>query len=147
MSVYSRCVDARGTTSIVSTPALSQASYPVARSRPGSGCWTAGVGSKKYSDWIASAGTRGGAPSLLSLSSATTVATRLSVPCTCETAVAPSEWPMIATGAASYDRQKGLYDEVALAPSELSLGYRCLGSDTKKSSASSVPVVKLPSCC
>src|SRR5438874_2105076 len=44
MSVYSRCVDARGTTTMLSTPALRQASYPVARSRLGSGPFGDGWG-------------------------------------------------------------------------------------------------------
>ena len=39
MSVYSRCVDARGTTTIESTPALRQPSKPVFSSRCGSGPW------------------------------------------------------------------------------------------------------------
>ncbi len=60
---------------------------------------------KPYSDWSPSAGTTGRLPEPssgpaplgpVSLSSATTVATRSSVPCTFETAAAPIEWPMIA---------------------------------------------------
>ena len=118
MSVYSRWVEARGTTSIESTPASRHASYPVARSRRGSGPWGEGCGVieeppaanhgptvKPYSDCTARAGTTGSntspasVPELVlspSLSSATTVETRSSVPCTCVTAAAPSEWPMIA---------------------------------------------------
>src|SRR3954451_16678433 len=119
MSVYSRCVDARGTTSIVSTPALRHASKPVSSSRLGFGAWSGDCGCgaiddppliqygstlNPYSDWIASAGTTGLAllvamplsPGPCNLSSATTVSTRESVPCTCDTAEAPSEWPMIA---------------------------------------------------
>src|SRR3954454_10595958 len=119
MSVYSRWVEARGTTSIVSMPALRQASKPVSCSRCGFGACSGDCGCgaiddppliqygstlKPYSDWTASAGTTGLAllvamplsPGPCSLSSATTVSTRGSVPCTCETAEAPSEWPMIA---------------------------------------------------
>src|SRR3954451_3283564 len=118
MSVYSRWVEARGTTSIESTPARRHASYPVARSRRGSGPvglgWGVrarpplvhhGVTAKPYSDWTASAGTFGTFPEPsigpdalgpASLSSATTAATRRSVPCTLDTAAAPIECPMIA---------------------------------------------------
>src|SRR4051812_31687034 len=118
MSVYSRWVDARGTTTMLSTPALRQASYPVARSRFGSGPLGEGSGVseelplvrygetvKPYSDCIPSPGTTGllplpsrgpEEPGPVSLSSATTASTRLSVPCTLETAAAPIEWPMIA---------------------------------------------------
>src|SRR5215213_3789261 len=115
MSVYSRCVDARGTTTITSLRALRQASNPVSSSRRGFGRFVGepGVGEndepllvqygctlKPYSDWTASAGTFGlnggssATPVSLfpwSLSSAITVSTRLSTPCTYETAEAPSE--------------------------------------------------------
>src|SRR4051795_9082824 len=119
MSVYSRCVEARGTTSIVSIPALRHASNPVLISRLGSGAWSGGPGCgvnddalaiqygctlKPYSDCTASAGTTGVTflswaklPVAESLSSATTVSTRGSTPCTYDTAAAPSEWPTIAT--------------------------------------------------
>src|SRR5215211_7782323 len=122
MSVYSRCVEARGTTSIESTPACFHFSKPVSISRCGSGPWSSGPGRgasdeslfrkygctvKPYSDWTASAGTTGlaggvdvvPAPSepAESLSSATVAITRLSMPWTYDTAKAPSEWPMIAT--------------------------------------------------
>ena len=66
-----------------------------------------GVTLKPYSDCTASAGTTAARPgrrirpgrarARCSLSSATTVSTRSSVPCTLDTAEAPSEWPMIAT--------------------------------------------------
>ena len=74
MSVYSRCVDARGTTSIESTPASRHASKPVVRlaprvrrlvGGPGRGaidepcCIQYGCTLKPYSDWTASAGTTG----------------------------------------------------------------------------------------
>src|SRR3954454_20920138 len=121
MSVYSRCVDARGTTTITSLRALRQESKPVASSRRGFGRCDGEPGCgendepllvqygctlKPYSDWTAGAGTLGlnggrsvaplpGLPA--SLSSATTVSTRLSTPCTYDTADAPSECPMIAT--------------------------------------------------
>ena len=98
---------------MLSTPALRQASYPVARSRFGSGPSGVGCGVreepplvrygetvKPYSDCRASAGTTGllplpssgpDEPGPASLSSATTAATRRSVPCTLETAAAPME--------------------------------------------------------
>src|SRR4051795_4166902 len=120
MSVYSRCVEARGATSIESTPAAGQPSKPVRFSRRGSGPSGEGSGLsellplsrdgetvKPYSDWTASAGTTGrfgvpaapGAkePLASSLSSATTAATRRSVACTLDTAAAPIEWPMMAS--------------------------------------------------
>src|SRR4051812_42136180 len=106
MSVYSRCVDARGTISIVSTLVLRHASKPVFSSRRGSGPWVGGPGCglsddllfaqygltvKPYSDWIASDGTTGLTggrplpggcePPEVSLSSATAVSTRRSTPC------------------------------------------------------------------
>src|SRR4051812_15089660 len=103
---------------MLSTPALRHASYPVARSRLGSGPDGEGGGVraepplgregetvKRDSDCRPSAGTTGllpvpssgpEAPGPVSLSSATTAATRLSTPCTFETAAAPIEWPMIA---------------------------------------------------
>src|SRR3954451_9121133 len=118
MSVYSRCVEARGTTTMLSTPALRQASYPVARSRFGSGPFGDGSGVseepalakygetvKPYSDCSPRPGTTGllplpssgpDAPGPVSLSRATTASTRLSVPWTLDTAAAPIEWPMIA---------------------------------------------------
>src|SRR4051812_25907342 len=105
MSVYSRCVEARGTTSITSLCALRQPSNPVSSSRRGFGRFDGdpGCGSndepllvqygctlKPYSDWTASAGTFGlnagtsatPFPALASLSSAMTVSTRLSTACT-----------------------------------------------------------------
>src|SRR5919202_2761030 len=113
MSVYSRCVDARGTTSMASTPALRHASNPVFFSRLGSGrsegdpndgendesfAIQYGWVLKPYSDWTASAGTTGFTfrscaklPVPESLSSATTVSTRRSTPWTYDTAAAPSE--------------------------------------------------------
>src|SRR3954468_12603813 len=121
MSEYSRWVEERGTISIVSLRALRQASKPVASSRLGGGafdgspgdglnddCWLAQYGwtLKPYSDWIPSAGIFGlnggrlampGDPWLESLSSATTVSTRLSTAWTFDTAKAPSECPTIAT--------------------------------------------------
>src|SRR3954447_10041820 len=118
MSVYSRWVDDLGTTSIESTPARRQASYPVSRSRIGSGPAGLGCGLselppernhgetvKPYSDCTASAGTVGTLPvpssapldpGPVSLSRATTVATRSSVPCTYDAAAAPTECPTIA---------------------------------------------------
>src|SRR4051794_14598587 len=118
MSVYSRWVDDRGTTSIESTPALRHESNPVSRSRLGSGPLGLGDGVsddpplmnhgltvKPYSDCTARAGTVGTlpvpssgpeAPGPVSLSSAATAITRLSVPWTFDTAAAPMEWPMIA---------------------------------------------------
>jgi hypothetical protein len=121
---------------------------------------------KPYSDWTASAGTAGwisdgpGNPlcPLESLSSATTVSTRLSTPCTYETAAAPSEWPMIATrrvrpGVAvlrsrerSNCRQSGLNEFTGTSPPD-GFGYGRLGVERKKSSASSVPKTKFESCC
>src|SRR4051794_34846589 len=106
MSVYSRCVEARGTITIESTPALRHASKPVASSRFGSGALLGSLGAgvndrpafdqygatlKPYSDCTPSAGTTGlnggrsampDWPLLASLSSATTVSTRLSTPWT-----------------------------------------------------------------
>src|SRR4051794_12634937 len=104
MSVYSRCVEARGTTTIESTPAFFQPSKPVLRSRYGSGpsCGEPGDGVsdeplfaqygatvKPYSDCTPSAGTTGlgcgtskPPPLAVSLSSATVVITRLSTPWT-----------------------------------------------------------------
>src|SRR5436190_22829895 len=118
MSVYSRWVEARGTTSILSSPACRQASYPVLRSRCGSGPLAEGDGVsddpplmvygetvKPYSDCTPSAGTTGLLPvpssgpapaGPVSLSRATTAATRRSVVCTLETAAAPIEWPRMA---------------------------------------------------
>src|SRR4051812_7993785 len=122
MSVYSRWVDARGTTTIVSMPALRHGSKPVFSSRLGSGAWVGepgegvsdepaarkyGFTEKPYSDWMPSDGTTGLTSSPLSgpeppfegpvsLSSAIAVCTRGSVPWTFDTAAAPSEWPMIA---------------------------------------------------
>src|SRR4051794_10512729 len=115
MSVYSRCVEARGTTSMVSLPAASQSSYPVLRSRIGSGLPADGTRLlplrkygdtlNPYSDWIPSAGTTGVLSALLpapgsagelgpaSLSSATMVSTRESVAWIFDTAKAPIEWP------------------------------------------------------
>src|SRR4051794_4890872 len=121
MSVYSRCVDARGTTTIESTPAFFYASNPLFSSRCGSGACDGlpdgappspglakyGATLKPYSDWMPSDGTTGltggtdTVPAPLdpddSLSSATAVSTRGSIPCTYDTANAPSEWPMIAS--------------------------------------------------
>src|SRR3954451_1534205 len=124
MSVYSRCVEARGTISIASFFAFRQAPNPTLISRWGSGAWVGGIGQgeielqpdmtygltwKPYSDWTASAGTTGLAvgyaeialnpPSsvAVSLSSAMTVATRLSFCWRCETAIAPRECPTIAS--------------------------------------------------
>src|SRR3954453_6615537 len=180
MSVYSRWVEARGTTSIVSMPALRHASKPVSCSRLGLGAWSGdwGCGAieeppliqygstlKPYSDWTASAGTTGLAllvampllPGPCSLSSATTVSTRESVPCTCETADAPSEWPMIAirvvrpgvterlSGERSHTFHSGLN---ALTGWSEPFGflYGWSGVETKKSSASSVPMMKFDGC-
>src|SRR4051812_16332405 len=99
MSVYSRCVDARGTMTIVSTPAFFQPTKPLSSSRIGSGASCGDDGAppprpglakygatlKPYSDCTPSDGTFGAAlpsasnpGSLLSLSSATTASTRLS---------------------------------------------------------------------
>src|SRR5262245_25469874 len=181
MSVYSRWVDARGTISIVSRRAARQASKPVFCSRRGSGPSVGGPGwgaidepwliqygwtLKPYSDCTASAGTAGlisagpGKPlwPLESLSSATTVSTRLSTPCTYETAAAPSECPMIATRLVrprvfvrpsrerSNLRQSGLNEFTGTLPPE-GFGYGRRGVERKKSSASSVPKTKFESCC
>src|SRR4051812_5089485 len=125
MSVYSRWVEARGTTTIESTPAAFQPSYPVFSSRFGSGACMGeetpcelnrpglakyGATVKPYSDCTPSPGTTGfSAPCAVnsgelpiavdvdSLSSATTASTRSSTPCTYETARAPSEWPTSAS--------------------------------------------------
>src|SRR4051812_35277596 len=173
MSVYSRCVEALGTTSIVSTPALRHASKPVSCSRFGFGAWSGDCGCgaieeppliqygstlKPYSDWMASAGMTGFdlfsatplSPGPCSLSSATTVSTRGSVPCTCETADAPSEWPMIAilvlrpgvtvrlSGERSKSFQSGLKPFTGWsAPAGFLYGLS--GVEVKKSSASIVP--------
>src|SRR3954464_7017030 len=173
MSVYSRWVDARGTISIVSMPAFRQASKPVSCSRLGFGAWSGDCGCgaideppliqygstlKPYSDWTASAGTTGFAllvaipllPGPCSLSSATTVSTRGSVPCTCETAEAPREWPMIAmrvlrpgvtvrvSGERSHSFQSGLNLFTGWSePAGFLYGFS--GVDVKKSSASIVP--------
>src|SRR4051812_6808592 len=110
MSVYSRWVEARGTTTIESTPAAVQPSKPVFSSRRGSGACVGEptlVGSNSpefakygatvnpYSDCTPSAGTTGCsgpiasnsgdwaiAVEVESLSSATTAATRGSTACT-----------------------------------------------------------------
>src|SRR3954447_26448662 len=119
MSVYSRCVEARGTMTIESTPAWRQPSKPVFRSRFGSGAsegepgeglnddpfavqygWTL----KPYSDWTPSPGTTGlgSTPNMsflpaVCLSRATTASTRRSTPWTWDTPAAPSEWPTMPT--------------------------------------------------
>ena len=120
MSVYSRWVEARGTTSIESTPAARQASKPVLRSRIGSGACVgeAGCGVQRGRavqevrldrEAVLRLDRERGhraprprrerptAPGPVSLSSATTASTRESVPWTFDTAAAPSEWPTIAT--------------------------------------------------
>src|SRR4051794_19112426 len=176
MSVYSRCVDARGTTSIESTPALRHPSKPVLRSRCVSGAFDGSPGCgvnddsfaiqygctlKPYSDWTPSAGTLGVTfrswaklPLADSLSSATTVSTRGSTPCTYETAAAPSEWPMIATrverpgvtvrgsGLESNSFQYGLNELTGVLSglsSAVGLVYLWSGVERKKLSASCVP--------
>src|SRR5689334_23095834 len=163
MSVYSRWVEARGTTSMLSTPAAAQPSKPVRRSRIGSGPFGDPAGTielpparkygatvKPYSDWIASAGTVGvfGAPDppkvvsplLASLSSATTVSTRGSVPWTCDTAAAPRECPMIAILLV----RPGV--TVWVSGVRSSFAAYGLAGERNQSRASSVPVVKLASC-
>src|SRR3954452_7752432 len=154
-------------------PALRHASNPVSCSRLGLGAWSGGCGCgaiddppliqygstlKPYSDWIASAGTTGFAlfvamplsPGPCSLSSATTVSTRGSVPCTCETADAPSEWPMIAmrvvrpgvTVRLSAERSHRFHSGLnALTGWSDPFGflYGLSGVEVKKSSASIVP--------
>src|SRR3954453_1844614 len=121
MSEESRGGGARGATTLVSAPALRQASKPVFSSRRGSGALSGGPGLgenedlsaaqygctlKPYSDWTPRPGTTGliggvSAPAAkfpeVSLSSATTASTRESTPCTYDTAAAPSECPMMAT--------------------------------------------------
>src|SRR4051812_22818162 len=104
---------------MASTPALRHASKPVFSSRRGSGRFEGSPGCGEndeafaiqygctlnpYSDWRPSAGTAGFTlrlcaklPVAESLSSATTASTRLSTPCTYDTAAAPSEWPAMAT--------------------------------------------------
>src|SRR4051812_29422057 len=110
MSVYSKCVDARGTITMVSTPAFFQPSYPLFSSRLGSGAFFGDCGVddpfspglakygatlNPYSDCTPSAGTTGSSgpcasnsspPRMLaadeSLSRATTADTRLSTACT-----------------------------------------------------------------
>src|SRR3954454_2821674 len=89
-------------------------------------------------------------PPLESLSSATTVSTRGSTPCTYDTAAAPSEWPTIATrvvrpgvterlsGPASNSFHSGLNELTGVSPPDGFL-YGLAGVDRKKLSASWVP--------
>src|SRR4051794_8824832 len=93
-----------------------------------------------------------------SLSSATAVCTRLSIPWTYEIANAPSEWPTIATrvvrpgvsvllsGERSNSFQYGLkpLTFVSLECGDL---YGLPGVERKKSSASVVPCTKFDACC
>src|SRR5689334_2929370 len=116
-----------------------------------------GCTEKPYSDCTASAGTTGFTFGFCrppsppdSLSSATTVSTRSSVPCTSDTAEAPREWPMIATrvvrpgvavlrsGLRSNRFQYGLkpFTDTSLLDG---FGYGLSGVERKKLSASWVP--------
>ena len=177
MSVYSRCVEARGTISIESTPAPCHPSKPVFCSRRGSGASVGGPGcaldrravlhevrlrveavlglhgQRRHDGFTSGPGDPADAPGPCSLSSATTVSTRLSIPCTYDTAEAPSEWPMIATRRVRPRRRscggramrsnsfhsglKRVHVHVARVPAR---GSACRGVERKKLSASCVPV-------
>src|SRR5690349_7318387 len=165
--------------SIESTPALCQASNPVSRSRIGSGPSGDGCGVselppdshqgetvKPYSLCTPRAGTTGlllacspaKSPVPTSLSSATTVSTRLSVAWSWETAAAPIEWPMMAirvvrpgvTVSRSGERSKrpayGLWSLTSVRSSAWFL-YGCALVEVKNERASFVPITKLDSCC